>query len=338
MRIRLERNPENPELIKSLIESFEDKFYVKKINDVKQIAKDMAEEVIEEQPRIEMKIKHNALNRILGGVRRKKLIFLGGRPGHRKTDFVIDIADYILEQGFRVLYADFEMGEEDTFLRFFTKRKRIANTIIETRIDEFGKTLTPLERVGLSDCIKSYADEIEDRLTIVCNPKLNEIRKIAKSVKADMVVIDHIQLFAEEHPLRAGDTKPSHIESLCARLKKMSRELNIAVWSPSQVDRKIEGPPKKSDFKGSAGIEENGDVLIGIWWPHAEGKVISSRGKRCGSNFIEYSIAKNRGGPVGRDDLHVEITTGVMSEFTDQEDTNNYRDRHERKLPTNEEL
>lgn len=335
MKIRIERSPENPELVRSLIDSFDDKFAVQVIKDVKSIAKEKAEDVLSETPEIEMKLPWKDLNLILGGIRRQKLYFLGGLPGHRKTDFAIDIADDLLKQGFNVLYCDYEIGEEDTFTRFFSKRAGIANTTIETRLDEFGNPLTELERIGLSGRINHYSEELDGNLTIVCYPKINEIKNLIKSKNIDAVFIDHIQLFAEEHPIRKDETKPSHINTLCRRLKKLCREMDVAVLCPSQIGRNVQGPPKKSDFKESAGMSENGDVLMGLWWPFAEQKKVNSKGKPCNKNYFEIELAKHRGGPVGRFELYVDVTTGHFTEYTDKQDTNDYRGRRE---PTNEEL
>jgi len=320
MQSRMIRNPEDPQSVRSLIDSFDDKFTEKEAVNVKYISEEMSREVMEKEPKIEIKLPWPGLNILLGGVKRQKLYFVGGLPGHRKTDFVINIADYVLEQGFNVLYCDYEMGESDTFSRFVTKRKEIPNTWIETRKNQFGKALSEEEREVMSNHIIEYGNDESERLKIVCYPRINEIKNIAKSMNADVICIDHIQLFCEEHPMRKGDTKPSHINSLCRRLKKLARELDVAIICPSQIDKNMEGPPRKKDFKESAGMMENGDVLIGIWWPHAEQKAVSSKGVACTMNFLEYEIAKHRGGPVGRGELYVQVDTGHMREFEKKED------------------
>jgi len=320
---RLLRDPENPQSVRALIDSFENKFSSNKIVRVSDIAKKIAEEVINENPKIEMNLPWSNLNQLLSGIQRKKLYFVGGLPGHRKTDFVINISDHILKQGFKVLHCDYEMGESDTFKRYLTKRKEIPNTWIDTRRDKWGNVLAIEEREIMSNHTGEYGKEIDEILKIVCYRKINEIKSIAKSMQADVIVIDHIQLFCEEHPMRKGSTNATHINNLCRRLKKLAMELDVAVICPSQIDKNMEGPPRKKDFKESAGMMENGDVLIGIWWPHAEQKKKSSRGVECLMNFFEYVLAKHRGGPVGRDDLECQPDTGLMKEFSKREEPSN---------------
>jgi len=319
LKIRLSRNPENPEMVRSLLDSFADKFETKSMLDLRDIAKANADEVKKEEPEIEMPLPWKNLNTLLGGIRRQKLYFIGGLPGHRKTDFAINIGQHILEKGFTVLYCDYEMGESDTFLRFYTKKSRVPNTYISTRIKEHGVALTDIERVTIADTMEDYGQKMHGRLNIICYPKINEVKNMIKSTGADVVFIDHIQLFAEEHPIRQGETKAAHINTLCRRLKKLSRELNVAIICPSQIGRQCSGPPKKSDFKESAGMSENGDVLIGVWWPQAEQLSKDSKGKTCNKNYFELELAKHRGGPVGRDELHVEVETGFMTEFSRRE-------------------
>ena len=53
------------------------------------------------------------LDTFAGGMTRKEITVLGGRPGHGKTTLVINIVKGLIEQGYRVMLFNREMSNTE---------------------------------------------------------------------------------------------------------------------------------------------------------------------------------------------------------------------------------
>jgi replicative DNA helicase len=135
------------------------------------------------------------------------------------------------------------------------------------------------------------------------------------SIKASMVrglkvlIVDYIQL------TEAGsdrDTRNRQIEIVTRHLKRMAKEMGIAVIALSQLNRSIEqranAQPVLSDLRESGAIEQDMDVVMFLW----EVKQADVHG----DSIIGCSVAKNRHGRRGRFALRFHGATQSWGEST----------------------
>ena len=153
------------------------------------------------------------------------LIF--GNPGGGKSWSLVALGGYAVRLGFNVVHYTLELGEDYVGRRydaFFTKipvdrilksRDKVEDIIPqlpgELIIKEF-----PTGRATIST-IESHLKKITDL-----------------GIKPDLVIIDYVDLLSTRK--RTADRK-GEIDDIYTSTKGLARELNIPIWSVSQVNR-----------------------------------------------------------------------------------------------------
>ena len=153
------------------------------------------------------------------------LIF--GNPGGGKSWSLVAVGGFAVRMGYNVLHYTLELGEDYVGRRydaFFTKvpvdqilqnREKVEDVIPqlpgELIIKEF-----PMGRATIST-IESHIRKVEDL-----------------GVKADLIIIDYVDLLSSRK--RTADRK-GEIDDIYMSTKGLARELNVPIWSVSQVNR-----------------------------------------------------------------------------------------------------
>ena len=113
------------------------------------------------------------------------------------------------------------------------------------------------------------------------------------------MVIDYLQLMtsAGGKAKYSGESRTQVVSDISRMLKIMAKELNVPVVCLSQLSRASEGRqdkrPQLSDLRESGSIEQDADVVIGLY---RDGYY----NKECENpNLAEAIILKNRKGEVG---------------------------------------
>tara|TARA_S200002703_G_scaffold1109_1_gene1901 strand:- start:519 stop:1889 length:1371 start_codon:yes stop_codon:yes gene_type:complete len=153
------------------------------------------------------------------------LIF--GNPGGGKSWSLVALGGYAVRMGYNVLHYTLELGEDYVGRRydsFFTK----------TPVDKILKNREKVEEV-----IPELPGELiikefpTGRATI--STIESHIRKVTDlGVKPDLVIIDYVDLLSTKK--RTADRK-GEIDDIYTSTKGLARELNIPIWSVSQVNR-----------------------------------------------------------------------------------------------------
>ena len=153
------------------------------------------------------------------------LIF--GNPGGGKSWSLVAVGGFAVRMGYNVLHYTLELGEDYVGRRydaFFTKvpvdqilknREKVEDVIPqlpgELIIKEF-----PMGRATIST-IESHIRKVTDLGT-----------------KPDLIIIDYVDLLSSRK--RTADRK-GEIDDIYMSTKGLARELNIPIWSVSQVNR-----------------------------------------------------------------------------------------------------
>ena len=153
------------------------------------------------------------------------LIF--GNPGGGKSWSLVALGGYAVRMGYNVLHYTLELGEDYVGRRydaFFTK----------TPVDQILKNRKKVEEV-----IPQLPGELiikefpTGRATI--STIESHIRKVTDlGVTPDLIIIDYVDLLSTRK--RTADRK-GEIDDIYTSTKGLARELNIPIWSVSQVNR-----------------------------------------------------------------------------------------------------
>ena len=153
------------------------------------------------------------------------LIF--GNPGGGKSWSLVALGGYAVRMGYNVLHYTLELGED----------------YVGRRYDSFF-TKTPVDRILKNrEKVEEVIPELPGELIIKEFPTgratistiESHIRKVTDlGVKPDLVIIDYVDLLSTKK--RTADRK-GEIDDIYTSTKGLARELNIPIWSVSQVNR-----------------------------------------------------------------------------------------------------
>jgi len=168
------------------------------------------------------------INDILqGGLGNGDFGLIFGNPGGGKSWSLVALGGYAVRAGYNVLHYTLELGEDYVGRRydaFFTKtpvdsilknREKVENMITELPGELIIKEF-PTGRATIST-IESHIRKVTDLGT-----------------KPDLVIIDYVDLLSTKK--RTADRK-GEIDDIYTSTKGLARELNIPIWSVSQVNR-----------------------------------------------------------------------------------------------------
>ena len=168
------------------------------------------------------------VNEILqGGIGNGDFGLIFGNPGGGKSWSLVALGGYAVRMGFNVLHYTLELGEE----------------YVGRRYDAFFSKI-PVDRVLKNrEKIEEILPELPGELIIKEFPTgratistiESHIRKVTDlGVKPDLIIIDYVDLLSTRK--RTADRK-GEIDDIYTSTKGLARELNVPIWSVSQVNR-----------------------------------------------------------------------------------------------------
>ena len=238
-----------------------------------------------------------ALDNIIGAFEDGDLIVIAARPSMGKTSIISNIAIKALEEGRGVLIESLEMP-----------RKKIVSRLIAARSQE---SLTDLKRglVKNKDNFNAAVEFFENSNLIIHDKAYPTILELQNRIKATIrrnpdiknIFVDHtgkIQLLGKTRE----DIEIGHISAM---LKKIARDYNIRVFLLQQLYRSLESRENKrpmlSDLKNSGNIEEDADIVLGLY-RDSYYKKDKDKPTIFNENAVEDAeilVLKNRDGRVG---------------------------------------
>jgi len=192
-----------------------------------------------------------------GGMTRKEVTVLGGRPGHGKTTLAINIVRSLIAQGYKVMLFNREMSNEEVM-------KKII--IMESDDIEYSKIrknkLTDVEMTEV-ELLTEKIDKKYKNLIMYDNiRKLSEAMLEISRYKPDVVLDDYIQLIQVDNI----EERRFQIESIMYEYKWICKKENCSAILVSQLNREIEKridpKPRLSDFAESGVIEQTAETAI----------------------------------------------------------------------------
>jgi len=258
-----------------------------KIKDIEVLVEEMKATVEEDTNLIPFNLGH--LDTFAGGMTRKEITVLGGRPGHGKTTLVINIIKGLVEQGYRVMLFNREMSNTEMLKKM---------VVMESHSLKYGD----IRRNDLSDINKEEFELVSERIKSEYGEFLmydnvrsldDCLREIAKH-KPDVVIDDYIQLIQVDG---VKEGRRFEIEKIMQEYKWICKQEDCSAILVSQLNREIEKRldprPRMSDYAESGVIEQTAESAMFVFYGH------NFDSEKFNPYKSEIIVAKSRYGKIG---------------------------------------
>jgi replicative DNA helicase len=236
---------------------------------------------------------YESLDRFAGGLTRGEITIVGGRPGHGKTTFLLNLLSSMLDEGYKVVLFNRELPNAEVI------KKLICLESGELSYGMMRKAVfSPSELKKLKDAKETLVKKFNsDRFLMFDNLKnFSKSSTEVKKFKPDIIFDDYIQL------IDTGNSKLDRrlqLERLCNDYKWLAKESNAAVVLASQLNRQIEYRgtnirPQLSDLAESGAIEQ---VAENVFFTYYDYKVNPIKG--LGKDKLQIVASKVRYGDTG---------------------------------------
>ena len=238
------------------------------------------------------------LDRMILGLNKSELILVAARPGMGKISIALNMALHAaVNEGKTIAMFSLEMSREQLVSRLLSKAALIPSQNLMTG------QLTPQQWRNITDAAQTLSAtdiRIDDNPSLTVSEMNAQCRRIPK---LDLVIIDYLQLMqsAGSGHTWSNESRTQAVSDISRMMKIMAKELNVPVICLSQLSRANESRqdkrPMLSDLRESGAIEQDADVVIGLY---RDGYY----NKECENpNLAEAIILKNRKGSTGTVEL-----------------------------------
>ena len=233
-----------------------------KLNDIEDIVEE-ARELVKSGDNI-IKFGIPALDIPAGGMTRKELTVLGGRPGHGKTTLIVNIVRSLIELGNKVLVFNREMSNPEMIRKLVVME---GNKLSYSKIRKGDLNGTTNEFDNTIEKIKS---KYKKNLLMFDDVKsLDEAMLEISRHKPDVIIDDYIQLIS----MPDTSERRFQIEKIVQDYKWICKKENCSALLVSQLNRDIEKRyeprPRLSDYSESGVIEQTAESALFVWYKPA---------------------------------------------------------------------
>ncbi|WP_330205494.1 DnaB-like helicase C-terminal domain-containing protein [Cyanobacterium sp. DS4] len=183
------------------------------------------------------------LNNVLnGGFMKGKLYVIGAPPASGKSTFCAWCGDYASSNGFKVVYASYEMSREQLFTASLSRISGINSALIESRkwLDETYPHRETLE-MRIERGITEIAENLASNLHILeCDESYtpNKLKTVCKKLKVDLLIVDYLQLLSSgDQKLDNAYQETLRVSKIATELKRLARYLNIPIIAISDINK-----------------------------------------------------------------------------------------------------
>lgn len=232
------------------------------------------------------------LDKKTNGIHKENLVIISGRPGVGKSAFALQVANNVLNHGYKVLFVSLEMGETELLERLVMHLSDIDGNNMKTgdlTRSEWGQTSVAVDQIS------KYKLDINTKVRSTAHLRV----EIART-QPDLVVVDQLGLLREDERFTS---RREEITSITRKLKLMAMDFQIPIMALAQINRDAnENYPTLANLKESGSIEEDANVVIMLHAPTRE--QCERRGNpyhenESGKKTVEIMLAKHRAGEIG---------------------------------------
>ena len=238
------------------------------------------------------------LDRVTLGLNRSELILIAARPGMGKTSIALNMALHAaLNERQTVAIFSLEMSREQLVMRLLSRAALVPSQSLLTGqlTDQQWRELTTAAQALSATDIR-----IDDNPTLTVSDMNAQCRRVPN---LGLVVVDYLQLMqsAGSGHSWSNESRTQAVSDISRMFKIMAKELAVPVVCLSQLSRANESRqdkrPMLSDLRESGAIEQDADVVIGLYRDGYYNKESEN------PNLAEAIILKNRKGQTGTVEL-----------------------------------
>jgi replicative DNA helicase len=181
-----------------------------------------------ENHRVTIPTPWEKINTLLqGGLGNGDFGLIFGNPGGGKSWSLVALGGFAVKLGYNVLHYTLELGEDYVGRRYDAFFSQIPVDKLSSQKDKIGGLIEDLKGNLI---IKEFPTGRATMTTVE-----SHIQKVKDlGVEPDLIIIDYVDLLSSKR--RTVDRK-SEIDDIYSSTKGLARELNIPIWSVSQVNR-----------------------------------------------------------------------------------------------------
>lgn len=241
----------------------------------------------------EYRLGFKSLDSFIEGLKAGEFIVVAGRAGVGKTAFLQSLVKRMSK--FKILFISLELPAERLFERF-------AASYLDTDLKYIREELKL--GVGEKKFIRMFRDF--ENILIYDNAVLNlsDLDMVVAQVedfldsKLDVVFIDYLGLIR----VRGNLTPYERMSRISKEVTSFAKRQDVLVIAASQCSRAAEGRPiEKSHLRGSGELEEDADVILGLWRDLESEREELSQRDSVSLIQVYLRILKNRNGIAGKE-------------------------------------
>jgi hypothetical protein len=153
------------------------------------------------------------------------LIF--GNPGGGKSWCLVALGGYAVRMGYNVLHYTLELGEDYVGRRYDAFFTKIPVNKIKDNKDRVEEVIPQIPG-------KLIIKEFPTGKTTINTIESHIKKSMDLDIKPDLILIDYVDLLASK---RRNVDRKMEIDDIYTSTKGLARELNLPIWSVSQVNR-----------------------------------------------------------------------------------------------------
>jgi len=236
---------------------------------------------------------YESIDRFAGGLTRGEITIIGGRPGHGKTTFLLNLLSSMLDQGYKVMLFNRELPNTEVIKKLICLESgKLSYGMMRKAI--FSESEVKKLKEAKEKLVKKFN---QDRFLMFDNLKnFSKSSAEVKKFKPDVIFDDYIQLIDAEN---SRIDRRLQLEGICNDYKWLAKESNAAVVLASQLNRQLEYRgtnvrPQLSDLAESGAIEQ---VAENVFFTYYDYKVNPLKG--LGKDKLQIVASKVRYGDTG---------------------------------------
>ena len=267
-----------------------------------------------DMPRDGVKTGFPGIDSKLIGMMPGQMIVVGARPGVGKTSFCLNLATSAAESGATVALFSLEMSDEEVAQRLLSSRSSIP--LANIRSGEIGDEQWA-QIIDATEHLQGLDVLVDDTPGTTVTEIRAKARRMLHGKPKGIVIVDYLQLLSSTS---RSDNRAAAVGEMSRGLKIMAKELCVPVIALSQLNRGVEGRPKKrpqlSDLRESGAIEQDADVVILL--DRSMTPEEAQEKDRPDDGVTNLIIAKNRSGPLGTVKTRFDGSTTRFYEIDDR--------------------
>ncbi len=239
-----------------------------------------------------------SIDEVLGGLLPGNLVVYAGRTSMGKTSLVLQTSLNIAKAGHLVVYFTLEMTNSELCRRILSQECRI--NVLTMRHGDLQEWQLNSVRSRFGDgCQIPIIFDDGNYTPAQIETRLRDFNRMVAPARVAICVVDHLGLMGRRDKTRY-DRHDLRLRSYTGELKDLAKRLNLTVLLLSQLNRQSaneQRAPRLSDLRDSGSIEEDADVVLGIYRPFLDTKIEADK------PHAELWALKNRSGPCGKVNL-----------------------------------